>query len=73
MLVLQVEVPLSQVPEQHWVPLVQVVPSSQQMPLLWHLVVVAPAQKVEQHAVPPTVQVLPLPRQLVCWQLPLTQ
>ena len=81
-LFLHVEVALSQLPEQHGVPLLaQEVPLLRQVPVgwqlqvsvVWQVGVVLPTQKVEQHAVPPTVQVVPLPRQLVAWQLPLTQ
>jgi hypothetical protein len=68
------QVPLLQLPVQHCAAPVQVVPLAKQVPLGWQVVVVAPAQKVEQHGVPlPTAQVAPLARQALAWQLPPTQ
>lgn len=68
--VLDWQTPPVQVPEQHCVPLVQVVPPLKQL-VGWQVVPVTPLQKVEQHGVPlPTVQVVPLVRQLLAWQVP---
>lgn len=65
------QVPAAQLPEQHCVPLVQVVPSPKQL-VGWQVGLVTPLQKVEQHCVP-VVHAVPAAKQALAWQVPLTQ